>query len=167
MEEMRYISLDLSLNHAGYAIWEDSILVHGQYWNLDKNLSFGDKLAKIEEYIEYLCELVAPNCLVLEKCAFGAKGNLTKLGAAAGIAHLVAATAGIPIYEVANNSWKKDFTGKGNASKEETLDKAIEMFPLLTAYLYADPAGKYEVADAIGLGCAWFRKQGGQLNEEE
>ncbi len=76
-------------------------------------------LRKIHDRIKHICRHNFFDIALIEQYAYGAKGSaVTKLAEAGAVVRLAVYSKGIPIVEIAPNTWKKLVVLNGHASKE-------------------------------------------------
>lgn len=119
---MRVLALDLSLTSTGAA--------HSGGTSRITPKSRGvDRLADIRTLIADLVRSTAPEVVVLEGYAFGARGRaMFNIGELGGVVRLLLFDMGIPFVEVPPSCLKLFATGKGNSGKDAVLECAIRSF---------------------------------------
>lgn len=127
---MKIMSLDLSLNHTGWADFTgDEFIRSGLIEpNLGKRkeiLQGAPRLSVIMGHIELLTEeKVKPDIVVIEDVSFGSRGkSIIDIGELHGIVKLYFYRKGIPIVLVAPPTLKLFISGKGNAQKNLNMLK--------------------------------------------
>jgi len=156
---MIVLSLDLSLNCSGFAIFDtkkrnkkDKLIHYGHILNkhLDSTMT-GHKLQHIEMHLMMLKFAFFPEIIVKEELSGKGKTDTTQLAKTHGICEKV--FMGYPIYDINNMNFKKEFVGKGNATKEEVAEAVLKHIPEL--HFKTD-----DESDAIGLGILYLQKIG-------
>jgi len=146
---VRLLGLDISLTATGVAALDGKKLIHSELINTFKEdediVRFGQILKRIQRCVqEDNIEAVG-----IEGYAYfmGSKGNcLTRTAECNGILKHWLHSINIPYYLVPPTAHKKFITGKGNATKEETIAAIAKLYPELPK-----PTNKKEVAALSNL----------------
>lgn len=164
---MYYIGIDPSTSSTGYAVVNEKqeLIDFGKIeGSADDPKSFADLYKKIAD----LLEKYPPKIVTCETQYFGGNSNtLIKLTRPSGVI-----LAAVGLYEtefqfLMPSEWRKMFMNKGNASKRESYDYVLKVYPKLLKQLepYALlKNGKVsqtrlythcnDITDAIGVACA-------------
>lgn len=137
MSKPRYIiALDLSLNESGFAVFDRSKRKKLVDWGTIQNNHFetheeGRKLARIEAALMTLRMSYYPAEVVMEEWVPNSPNSKTnihsslKLGGVQGVAKKV--WYDLEIQTINNKTAKKQFTGNGNAEKEDVMAVVYEI----------------------------------------
>ena len=142
--KLKTLALDLSTTDTGFAIYENSNLI---LWG---SLSYKDKdvYDRIFRMVNKIHEMIIEEEIdevVFEDSFSGTnKQVVVKLNRLAGGVIFVSKTLSTPFITYAPRYIKKEFTGNGNASKQEVIDKVKEIFNL--------DIKNDNICDAIALG---------------
>ena len=151
---MRVLAIDPALRNTGYAVIEKGgdqlrALAYGTISNAPKLLQSGCLVA-IRDALKLVIEKHQPDACAVEGIIY-VQSHKTAIimGAARGVAMLVAAEFGLPIYEYAPKRVKQAVVGKGAADKQQV---AFMVRALLKLTETPDP----DAADALAIGLAHF-----------
>lgn len=157
---MIILALDLSLNCSGYAVIDTSkkqrkqrLIDYGIIYN--KHLSsnqIGLKLYHIELKLKAILYAFNPDVIVVEELTGSAFTDTTRLAMVHGILNKLTMKFK-NVHTINNKVLKKEFTGNGNAKKDEVMNKVLEYFP--EAYIRTD-----DISDAIALAIYYTMKEG-------
>lgn len=121
---MRVIGIDPGLRQTGWGVIEIngnqiSHIGNGACKSISSD-HLSVRLLRLYEQLKIIISLHQPTCAAIEKTFVSkdAAGTL-KLGQARGIALLVPAEAGLPVFEYAPNTVKKTVVGVGHANKDQ------------------------------------------------
>lgn len=156
---MILLALDPSLNSTGYAVFDLSkrnkakrLLHYGHIPNKHMDADeTGMKLIHIEMTLKTLLAVFRPQVIVIEDLTGGAFGDLKQNSKAHGIVEKL--TVGKNVVRINNKTFKKEFAGKGNATKEEVAQKVLEYIPNL--FFKTD-----DESDSVGIGIYYAIKLG-------
>lgn len=152
---MRLLAIDPSLRGTGFAILEEvgtkiSCLEYGVIINPPK-LSLPNSLLAIHEQLLSLISVHQPQEVVLESVIYvQSYATAIVLGAARGIALLVAAQQELPIHEYPPRRVKQAVVGHGGAAKNQVAF-------MVTALLGLKETPSSDAADAIAIGLTHLR----------
>lgn len=154
---MIILAIDPSLNCTGFAVLdtnkrkvENRLLHYGNIPNQHLGAEeTGIKLAHIEMILKTLNLVFRPDLIVIEDLTGKQFNDLKQNSKAHGIVEKVFINKNI--VRINNKTFKKEFTGKGNAKKEEVAQKVLEFFPNI--YFKTD-----DISDAIGIGIYYALK---------
>ena len=148
---MRILGIDPALSITGFGVIDEtpgglSLVDMGIVETKSKSL-LPDRLATIHRGILKITEDLSPDCLILEKLYVHYRHPTTAyiLGEARGIICLVAAQAGLPLFEYAATRVKKAIVGQGLASKSQIQRMVVNVLGLRQLPKYQD------VTDALAL----------------
>lgn len=156
---MIILSIDPSLNSTGFAIIDTSkrkkenrLLHYGHIPNHHLNSDdSGLKLIHIEMILKTLGIVFKPQIIVAEDLTGNKFNDLKQNSKAHGIMEKV--FVGKNIVKINNKTFKKEFTGNGNAKKQDVANKVLEYFPNI--HFATD-----DESDAIGIGLYYAEKLG-------
>jgi Holliday junction resolvasome RuvABC endonuclease subunit len=156
---MILLSLDLSLNCSGYAIFDtskrkqkDKLMHYGHIPNRHLNSRMtGNKLLHLEMFLMMLKFAFLPNVIAKEELSGKGKMDTAQLAKTHGICEKV--FIGYEMHDINNMKFKKEFVGKGNASKDEVAEAVLKHLPDL--HFKTD-----DESDAIGLGILHLQRIG-------
>ena len=131
---MRVIGIDPGLRRTGWGVIEKngnkiSHLENGVCKSISSD-HLSVRLLRLYEQLKKVISLHEPTCAAIENTFVSkdAAGAL-KLGQARGIALLVPAAAGLPVFEYAPNTVKKTVVGVGHADKTQVAHMVKMQFP--------------------------------------
>ncbi|WP_221798349.1 crossover junction endodeoxyribonuclease RuvC [Oceanobacter mangrovi] len=105
-----------------------------------------DRLNTIFEGIERLIDHYQPDQFAIERAFMGKNADSAlKLGQARGVALLVAARKGLPVFEYAPRAIKQTVTGSGGAEKQQ-IQQVVQMLLKLPGRPQADAADALAIA---------------------
>ena len=160
----RVMSIDLSTKLIGIAMFQELKdktykLVSSIQYNLvrNKDYTLADQLSELRLAIQSWFISWNPGEVITERPT--AYGNGIKVAYACGVLYELCGYHQIPIIEYSPSEVKKEFTGKGNATKEEMIAKAIELFPK-EGILNGDIKCRreYDRSDSIAIGYTYIKK---------
>ena len=133
-KNIKILGIDPGLNNTGWGIVESFKMSEKHIANgvikTNKNNLLGDRLNKIFNELNDVCDLHKPNMIAIEKIFVNTNPESSlKLGQARGIGFLIAARRKIDIYEYTANQIKKNIVGYGHASKTQILSILNKIFP--------------------------------------
>lgn len=156
---MILLALDLSLNCSGYAVFDtskrkkkDKLIHYGHIPNrhLTPNMT-GRKLLHLEMFLMTLKAAFSPEIIVKEELSGKGKTDTAQLAKTHGICEKV--FLGYEIHDINNMNFKKDFAGKGNATKNEVAEAVLMRIPGI--HFETD-----DESDAVGLGILYLQRIG-------
>lgn len=153
------LALDPSLNSTGFAVIDTSkrtkakrVLHYGHIPNHHiPNDEVGLKLTHIEMTLKTLLIVYKPNVIVAEDLTGNQFNDLKQNSKAHGIVEKVC--VGRNLVRINNKHFKKEFTGNGNAKKEQVAEKVLEFVPNL--HFKTD-----DESDSVGIGIYYAIKLG-------
>lgn len=131
---MRIIGIDLSFTGTGLVVVETETkeVVHHTVVATDKRLSDIERSIQILTITKRMAQAFEVDVFALEDYAFQSKGDYTlRIAECCGIFKEWMHYGKKTCYIVAISAHKKQFTGKGNASKVEMVEKMKENYPEL------------------------------------
>jgi crossover junction endodeoxyribonuclease RuvC len=118
-------------------------------------IAFAEKLLHIERELQALIEKVRPDAVALEEAFYAVNVKTAlKLGQVRGVALLVAARAGLPIYEYSPLEVKSATTGYGRAEKHQVQQMVKIILSL------AEVPEPHDAADALAVAICHIHHQG-------
>lgn len=134
---MRIIGIDPGLLHTGYGVIQKDgqrlIYKTSGIINPDASLSLAERLSFIFKELTKVLEAYSVDAASVEETFVNVNPRSTlKLGQARGAALLAPAVLGIPVYEYATNTIKKNVTGVGHAEKQQI---SLMVKTLLSGYV--------------------------------
>jgi crossover junction endodeoxyribonuclease RuvC len=161
---MRVLGIDPGSGTTGYGVIDTDGRTHhlAEYGAIRPRpgMSFAEKLLYIEQHLHRLIERVRPDAVALEE-AFSAVNVKTalKLGQVRGVALLVAARAGLPIYEYSPLEVKSATTGYGRAEKHQ-VQQMVKILLRLPAVPHP-----HDAADALAIAICHIHHHPNRLTE--
>ncbi len=145
----RVLGVDTSLRCTGYGVVErQGSSYQARAWGQIRNppsRSHADCLTELYTGLQSVIAREEPEVMAIEGIFFSKNARTAMiLGQARGIVLLVAAQAGVPVFEYAPRSVKQAVVGNGNAHKEQ-VQRMIQLLLSLTAKPQND------AADALAL----------------
>ena len=146
---MRVIGIDPGLRHTGWGVIE---LNGNQLFHIGNGVcksqsseSLSIRLFQLYKQLKEVVTRYKPTCAAVENTFVSkdAAGTL-KLGQARGIALLVPAEAGLPVFEYAPNTVKKTVVGVGHAAKDQVAYMVRRQLPSALV-------NSHDAADALGI----------------
>jgi len=121
---MRVLGIDPGSSTTGYGVIDTDGRKHSlaEYGTIKPRagMSFAEKLLYIEEQLQAIIERLKPDALAIEEAFYAVNvKSALMLGQVRGVALLVAARAGLPIYEYSALEVKSATTGYGRAEKHQ------------------------------------------------
>ena len=148
---MRVLGIDPGSETTGYGVIDTDGRIHrlAEYGTIRPRpkTSFAEKLLYIEQHLQSLIERVKPDAVALEEAFYAVNVKTAlKLGQVRGVALLVAARAGLPIYEYSPLEVKSAITGYGRAEKHQVQQMVKILLRLPTVPQPHDAADALAVA---------------------
>jgi len=146
---MRIFGIDPGTRVLGYGVVDDgkrSTLVCAGVVSASRGLPLPQRLRLLRDGLRARIEETDPDVIVLEKAFHGRNvASLIAMGEGRGVALLMAADHGVPIFEYAPTEVKKSVTGRGAARKEQVAD--------MVRSILGDPeiAGGLDATDALAV----------------
>ncbi len=144
---MKVLGIDPGSRHFGYGIvCENTMKIeYAGTLNICSSERIEERLKYIYERLTEIIEKYSPNEMAIEKIFAGRKiPSSFVLGYARGIALLVAAQHGIPVYEYSSTEIKKALTGYGRAHK-------IQVKGMVKNLLNHNGKISYDCSDALAV----------------
>lgn len=156
---MRVLGIDPGSETTGYGVIDTDGRTHrlAEYGTIRPRpkTSFAEKLLYIERHLQSLIERVKPDAVALEEAFYAVNVKTAlKLGQVRGVALLVAARAGLPIYEYSPLEVKSAITGYGRAEKHQ-----VQQMVKILLRLPAVPE-PHDAADALAVAICHIHHQG-------
>lgn len=157
---MNVLGVDQSLTSTGLVMFKNNKLYQGNIHLIKTDKDFGDQYERVlyicQEFGRFI-ENEAPDKIVVEGMAFGAKGTSVRVLAAVQFGIIIEAIrCGYQLNEnifiVTPNQVKKLATGKGNASKDEVYDAIPTSDQTKLLKVARKTTGLYDLADAYWIG---------------
>jgi crossover junction endodeoxyribonuclease RuvC len=156
---MRILGIDPGSETTGYGVIDTDgrkhCLVEYGAIRPRAGIPFAEKLLHIETEIQTLIEKVQPDAVALEEAFYAVNVKTAlKLGQVRGVALLVAARAGLPIYEYSPLEVKSATTGYGRAEKHQ-VQQMVKI--LLRLPQIPEP---HDAADALAIAICHIHHSG-------
>lgn len=156
---MRVLGIDPGSETTGYGVIDTDGRTHrlAEYGTIRPRpqTSFAEKLLYIEQHLQSLIERVKPDAVALEEAFYAVNVKTAlKLGQVRGVALLVAARAGLPIYEYSPLEVKSAITGYGRAEKHQVQQMVKILLRLPTV------PQPHDAADALAVAICHIHHQG-------
>ena len=124
---MRILGIDPGTASTGFGIVDRHGPVLSPVWydclRTSPREAPADRLVRIARAVRDVIERMEPQAVAIEELFFGANGKAAlAVGQARGVCILVAAEAGIPVFEYTNNAIKQAVTGYGRADKQQVME---------------------------------------------
>ena len=162
---MRVVGIDPGLSRCGVAVVEGSaarpVARRAGVVRTDPHEPVGRRLAVLHDELAALLRDERPDAVAVERVFFNASANATTgigVAQAAGVAHLVAALAGIEAVEYTPSQVKGTVTGSGDADKEQVG------FMVRATLRLAEVPKPADAADALALALCHLQHAGGQVD---
>ena len=155
---MRFIGLDPGLRQTGWGI----VAIQGNRMRhvadgvviSDASCSLAERLVQLHDGLAAVIREYAPQEAAVEETFVNANPTSTlKLGQARGIALLVPAQAGVPVFEYTPNQVKKTVVGSGHAAKQQ-------LALMVTTLLPGSDAATPDAADALAVAICHAHQRG-------
>ena len=155
IEHMFVLGIDPGLSVTGYGLVEGGHpprAVLAGVIRSDKEKPASERLAELHQGLAELVAETGPDVVALET-VFTNRNLQTAIsvGRASGVALLVAAQAGVPVFEYVPTAVKSAVTGDGSANKEQVQRMLARLFQL------TEPPTPADAADALAIALCHLR----------
>lgn len=159
---MRVLGIDPGLSRCGVAVVEGSVARpvarRAGVVRTDPQEPLGRRLAALHDQLAAVLREERPDAVAIERVFFNVNANATTgigVAQAAGVAHLVAALAGIEAVEYTPSQVKGTVSGSGDADKDQVG------FMVRATLRLAEVPRPADVADALALALCHLQHAGG------
>lgn len=165
---MRVLAIDQSYTSCGIVVFDDATIAYAERYVSDTKEDKFNRAFQVAEHLRQIALHYDVDFVAMEGLAFAKNGNATRdlAGLQFSIATLLDYIEGYDIIIIPPNSVKRVATGKGNADKDEMVNKlpkkALKIFESLGV---KKTTGLRDLSDAFWIGKAAIEQR--KLEEQE